>query len=152
MRCRALKDFRQISLNQSKFIRQTIWFQNTFNCLLDHMSTSGNDGYSLPSCRRGKFCIRLKTLCKLQGRRVSFLKLPWSRQGEHLNGKLRSKIKMVLQISKQFHLETPTFWLFLQWGQPMGNKFSKLETNLSSLRRQSRCFMEDETVPQIWLT
>lgn len=102
----SLKDFGQISLDQSKSISQTIWFQNPFNCLLDHMSTSGNDGYSLPSCRRGKFCIRLKTLCKLRRRRVSFLKLQWSRQVKNFNGRLRSKIKIILQISKQFYLET----------------------------------------------
>lgn len=136
----SLKDFGQISLDQSKSISQTIWFQNPFNCLLDHMSTSGNDGYSLPSCRRGKFCIRLKTLCKLRRRRVSFLKLQWSEQVKNFNGRLRSKIKIILQISKQFYLEhAELFWLVLWWREPTGNKFSKRHTNLPSQGTQSRC-------------
>lgn len=150
----SLKDFRQISLDQSKSISQTIWFQNPFNCLLDHMSTSGNDGYSLPSCRRGKFCIRLKTLCKLQRRRVSFLKLQWSRQVKHFNGRLRSKIKIILQISKQFYLETCRN--FFGW---FHGEDSQWTTNSQSKRliplhkgHKAGALCKDETVPQIWLT
>lgn len=150
----SLKDFRQISLDQSKSISQTIWFQNPFNCLLDHMSTSGNDGYSLPSCRRGKFCIRLKTLCKLQGRRVSFLKLQWSRQVKHFNGRFRSKIKIILQISKQLYLETcRTFLVGFMVKRANRRQIPKARDWCPFTRDTKQVTLrKDETVPQIWLT